>query len=277
MLLLACLFVPTFSQINLDSLATELAKTHKRFKKSNGWSEYTIVYKNAEGLIEYEMSFDEADKPANAAWDLALTMHKYDEKGQVIESRWYDETGNLHFSDWPPIVRKSYTSFGAEEKIQYFGEDGMPISTMATIEIDFDNSGNQIEERHYNGKYKLEGDRCITRWEYSADKTVVTESMYGADGKLDETQAAYVVRRYETVNRERLKEKQHQNKDRELVEIKNQWDEGPGAASIKYIYGKRDKYMRVEEYGVQGRMTKDYWKRIPVQKAKLVTPIKTTR
>ena len=148
-------------QINLDSLKIELEKTFIQERSGNDWNAYTIKYLNQDSLVRFVIPFNRKDEIEESIWGIALSDFKYDEKGREIERRYYDKKGMLHFSDWPPIIKIYYDDKDQIIRKDYFGTTEKPVSGFARLEIDYNNEGEVIEERMYNGEYKLNGNRAI--------------------------------------------------------------------------------------------------------------------
>ena len=202
------------AQINLDSLKTALEKTHIQVKGSNDWNAYTIQYLDQDSLLKHEIPYSREGKIQESIWGIALTSYSYDKQGREIERRYYDAKGNLHFSDWPPIIKRAYNKEGQLWRKTYYGEDEKILEGLARFEFRYDDDGDIIEEKTLNGK--LETTR-LTKFEFNEGKNVVVESNYNDNSEFISRQKLI----YQTKERKKLLEMHHLDIDNNHIEIKH--------------------------------------------------------
>lgn len=253
------------AQINLDSLRTESEREYIPKRSSNGWNAYTILYLNEDSLVFYEIPFNHQDEIEEDIWGIALISNRYDKMGRVIETRYFDRNGNLTFTDWPPIIQYSYNKRGLLESKMYLNKNEEPVSSYARLEIDYDDDGDQIEDRMYDGDFNLTDENCITRYEYNKEKNEVTRSRYNKDNDLhDPLGWAYLVEKFETDERQVLIERRYLDRNRQLTNGNNRSKQN--YAIIRYKHGLRANWIKLEHYDENDQFIKETWQYAPAKK-----------
>lgn len=255
-----------FCQINLDSLKLELDKSYITERSGNSWNAYTIKYLDQDSLVRFIIPFNQKGEIEESIWGIALSQFKYDKQKREIERRYYDKKGNLHFSDWPPIIKIYYDEKNRVIRKDYFGETEKPVSGFARIEFDYNKDGERSEERMYNGKYELDGDRSIVRFEYQDSNKVVIESRFNQNLELVKlNNIAYVRSEYLSSEREYLVETRYLNENKELTLIEDSFTKMQYAIE-KYTYNKNGKGAKIEKFDQEMNLVHESWKYIPPKK-----------
>lgn len=226
------------AQINLDSLKAELEKTHIQVKSSNDWNAYTIKYLDKDSLVRHVIPYDKDGEIEESIWGIALSSYNYDSQGREIERRYYDSKGNLHFSDWPPIIKLDYNKQGLLWRKAYYGEDEKILEGLAIIEFQYDKDGDIIEDKTLNGN--LESTR-ITRFEYNKEKNVVIETNYDENTKFISRQKLL----YKTRDREIILEVHNLDQSDNYMEVKHATS-NKYYSVMKYSYDFKPNWVKIE-------------------------------
>jgi hypothetical protein len=126
------------SQINVDSLKSELKKLGQLERESDVFAGNKVKYINKDSLVLFEVFQDSEGNITEELIGLSIYAYKYDDKKRLIEKRYYDKKGKLKFTDWPPIVKNKYDNQGNKIRVDYFGEDKKLVSR---FEYDYDEQG----------------------------------------------------------------------------------------------------------------------------------------
>ncbi len=254
------------SQLSLDSLKIELEKKFVQERSGNDWNAYTIKYLNKDSLVRFIIPFNRKNEIEESIWGIALSEYKYDDKEREIERRYYDKNGVLHFSDWPPIIKIYYDDKDRIIRKDYFGTTEKPVSGFARLEIDYNEEGEVKEERKYNGEYKLDGKRAVTRFEYKDSNKVVIESRYNQDLELVINEnVAYRKDKFLSKQREKILETRFLDKDKKLVEIEDSFSKIKYAI-VKYTYPENKNGMEIKKYDSKMNLVNESWQYIPPKK-----------
>lgn len=233
---------------------------------TNGWNAYTIKYLDQDSLLRAELSFDRSDQIEESIWGIALSMFEYDQKGRQVEKRYYDAQGQLYFSDWPPIIRLYYDEEDRIIRKDYFGKTAKPVSGYARIEFDYDMDGELVEERQYDGQYKLRAGRAIKRMSYENEGKTRITTYYDQNKELliDKGIATYH-ETFRTANRAYILERRFLGEDGQLVETEDTFS-GLRFALVRFHYGESSQGVRIEKFDAQMNLVNESWQYVPPQK-----------
>lgn len=246
------------AQINLDSLKVELEKTHIQVRSSNDWNAYTIKYLDEDSLVRHIIPFNQDGGIEESIWGIALSSYAYDNEGREIERRYYDSKGNLHFSDWPPIIKLEYNKQGLLWRKTYYGEDEKILDGVARVEFLYDKDGDVIEDKTLNGK--LEPTR-ITRSAYNDEKSVVIETNY--DGSNEFISKKKFV--YKTKDREIILEVHNLDKSDDYIEV-NHSISNKLYSIMAYNYDFKPNWVKIELLDKDLNKVHEYSQYVPPKK-----------
>lgn len=257
---LAAVFISSYAeaQLNLDSLKVELEKTHIQVKSSNDWNAYTIKYLDQDSLVRYIIPFSRDGKIEESIWGIALSSYNYDDQDREIERRYYDSKGNLHFSDWPPIIKLEYNKQGLLWRKTYYGENEKILDGLARFEFQFDEDGDIVEDKTLNGQ--LEPIR-LTRFEYNEEKDVVIETKYKGNNEFLSRQKLV----YQTKARENILEVHNLDSSDNYIEIKHRTSDKLYSI-MSYNYDFKPNWVKIELLDKDLNKVHEYSQYVPPKK-----------
>src|SRR5690554_1197246 len=156
-----------------------IAQSCSNEKIENGWkrdnlqgkvlsySEFSYETKNRFGKIE------KGKRKRDFFWKKDIQT-KYNEKGNQIETNWYNSDGSLNSK----IIYK-YDEKGNQIEQNEYNSDG---SLNSKIIYKYDEKGNQIEQNGYNSDGSLYS-KII--YKYDEKRNKIEENLYNSDGSLD--------------------------------------------------------------------------------------------
>lgn len=265
------------SQINIDSLRTDLKLRYKVERKNSGYGGSVFEnYINDDSLRRFSIITDSDGNFGEKNWHgVYMTEHKYDEEHRVITIINYDSNGKLFVlgrkGQQPGKIEYVYNDEGWLIKtVDYFGENKIFPGTMSSIEYDYDIEGNLIERKYYDD-YKEEEMifRGKTKFIYQNEGKTVIRTSYNKKGKLNiRKRVAKHVIEYDTAKRLNRKKIGYLNKNNKLVNKKFDFPKKKYAivtytyypednTVIRLMYNAREKYVGQEKgyyiYRTEGR------------------------
>lgn len=227
-------------------------------RSSNDWNAYTVKYLDQDSLVKYIIPYNSDGEVEENIYGIALSSYSYDEQGREIERRYYDSEGKLHFSDWPPIIKLEYNEKGLVRRKTYYGEDEKIMMNLARFEFEYDEDGDIIVDKIYNGKLELIRSKNL---EYNTSKNVVIESNYEEN---NEFVSRYKIV-YETNGRERMLELHHFNESNEYIEIENKTS-GEFYSVMVFHYDFKPNWAKVELLDKDLNIVHEYSQYVPSKK-----------
>jgi YD repeat-containing protein len=232
------------------------------------------IYLDADGANYYESvtknEYNEKNQMTRTAeYDLdgnlydaygygASSNYIYDSKGNVIETRTYDDQGQL-IADYTAITKYTYDVNGDIIQTAYFNADNSPSSDyngVAVSKSTYDNRHNCLETATYDEYNELVSDYdgvAIYRYKFDANNYCIETARYGTDGELTDDDYYPAIERKTYDAKGNLLEKAAYDVFGEL-----KTDSYSSVAITKYKYDADGNQIEVATYGTDGELIGDY-------------------
>ncbi len=269
LLLLMFISVSASAQFNIDSLRFLVKGNYilKSIPKKTKSKTIRVEYINHDSLLCFVFTQNEKEEVVEDIMGIALSEYKYDSKHRMTELKYYNEKGELSFSETPPILKIEYDSLDRIISRSFFIDNSYtPVKGGARIEYDYNQFGDLTEERAYNENKELRKNSPITKYEYLDDRKTQIERRYDKDTVLIVTaEIAAKCDRFETNKREKLIERKFLGVNKNLV-VRKDYSSGLEYSILKYEYGLKPEYVKVVMYDKNMKKINESWQYSPDEK-----------